>query len=330
MGAITLVDPFNRHLNYLRVSITDRCNLRCVYCVPPGGIAKLSHSEILRYEEILRVIRVGVGMGITKVRVTGGEPLVRQGVYDFLAELTRMAGLEDVSLTTNGVLLKANIERLRQAGVRRLNVSLDTLNREKYRRITGFDCFDAVWEGIQLALEAGFAPIKINAVALIGVNDDELLDLARLSLAYPFHVRFIEFMPIGKSRLNTDQLLLTAEIRRRLSALGPLAPVGQEVFDGPARRFRFAGAPGEIGFISALSHHFCNHCNRLRLTASGQLRPCLLADHHEDVKTALRRGCSDRELSEVFAAAVRRKPIDHCLAADRCLPVNGQMCSIGG
>jgi cyclic pyranopterin phosphate synthase len=330
LGATTLVDPYNRHLNYLRVSITDRCNLRCVYCVPPGGIAKLSHSEILRYEEILRVIRVGVGMGITKVRVTGGEPLVRQGVYDFLAELTRMAGLEDVSLTTNGVLLKANIERLRQAGVRRLNVSLDTLNREKYRRITGADQYDTVWEGIQLALEAGFAPIKINAVALIGVNDDELLDLARLSLAYPLHIRFIEFMPIGKSRLNTDQLLLTAEIKRRISRIGSLVPVSQGVLDGPARRYRFAGAPGEIGFISALSHHFCAHCNRLRLTASGQLRPCLLADHHEDMKTVLRRGCSDRELAEIFLAAVRRKPIDHCLAVDHPGRVSGQMCSIGG
>jgi cyclic pyranopterin phosphate synthase len=325
-----LVDPYNRHLSYLRVSITDRCNLRCIYCVPPDGIPKLPHLEILRYEEILRVIRVGVGMGITKVRVTGGEPLVRQGVYDFLSELNRLAGVQDVSLTTNGVLLAPNIERLRQAGVRRLNISLDTLSREKYRRITGADQFDTVWKGIKLALEAGFAPIKINAVALIGVNDDELLDLARLSLAYPFHIRFIEFMPIGKSRLNTDQLLLTAEIKRRIGALGLLEPVPQGVLDGPARRFRLAGAPGEIGFISALSHHFCRHCNRLRLTASGQLRPCLLADHHEDVKSALRRGCSDQELAAIFLAAVRHKPMDHCVAADHPERVNGQMCSIGG
>ena len=330
MRTMKLVDPYNRHLSYLRVSITDRCNLRCIYCVPPDKIPKLSHVDILRYEEILRVIRVGVGMGITKVRVTGGEPLARQGVYDFLAELNRMEGLEDVSLTTNGVLLKPNLERLWQAGVRRLNISLDTLNREKYHRITGFDQFDHTWEGIQLALEAGFAPIKINAVALIGVNDDELLDLARLSLSYPLHVRFIEFMPIGKSRLDTDQLLLTPEIKRRISELGPLLPVNQGALDGPARRYRLEGAPGEIGFISALSHHFCRHCNRLRLTASGQLRPCLLADHHEDMKAPLRRGCSDRELAEIFLAAVRHKPMDHCVGVDHPDRVNGQMCSIGG
>lgn len=325
-----LIDKYNRHLNYLRISITDRCNLQCMYCMPPGFVTRLPHNEILRYEEIIRIIKVGISLGISKIRITGGEPLVRKGVYDFLEQLADMDGLRDIALTTNGVSLKDNIEKIKAAGIKRINISLDTLSRNKYKEITGHDRFDQVWEGIELAHKNGFDPIKLNMVALSGVNDDELLDFARLSFSYPFHIRFIEYMPIGKSRMKYGPLLLVPEIKRRISTIGKLIPVKNSINDGPAERYRFEGAKGEIGFIGALSHHFCNRCNRLRLTASGQLRPCLLSDHHEDLKSLLRKGCSDEELAEIFLAAVRHKPSDHNLSISNPAKVLSQMSSIGG
>jgi cyclic pyranopterin phosphate synthase len=266
-------------LNYLRISITDRCNLKCIYCVPRDLIPRLSHDEILTYEEILKVVRVGVKLGISKIRVTGGEPLVRKGVYEFLAKLSRISGLTDLSLTTNAVALKDNLQRIKSAGIKRINVSLDTIKPEKFAKITGMDLFDQVWQGIEGALEMGFHPIKINVVALNGVNDEELIDMAQLSFDYPFHVRFIEYMPIGQSQMGNGPLLLAPEIKKRISVLGHLIPVRNSANDGPAQRYRFDGAAGEIGFIHAMSHHFCDRCNRLRLTARGQLRPCLLSDH---------------------------------------------------
>jgi len=325
-----LIDKYNRHLNYLRISITDRCNLQCMYCMPPGFISRVPHNEILRYEEIIRIIKVGISLGISKVRITGGEPLVRKGVYNFLKRLADMDGLRDIALTTNGVSLKDNIEKIKAAGIKRINISLDTLSRNKYKEITGHDRFDQVWEGIELAHKNGFDPIKLNMVALSGVNDDELADFARLSFSYPFHIRFIEYMPIGKSRMKYGPLLLVPEIKRRISTIGKLIPVKNSINDGPAERYRFEGAKGEIGFIGALSHHFCNRCNRLRLTASGQLRPCLLSDHHEDLKSLLRKGCSDEELAEIFLAAVRHKPSDHNLSISNPTEILSQMSSIGG
>ena len=325
-----LIDKYDRHLNYLRISITDRCNLKCMYCMPPGFIPRLSHNEILRYEEIIRIIKVGIFLGISKVRITGGEPLIRKGVYDFLEQLSRMDGLRDIALTTNGVSLKDNIEKVKTAGIKRINISIDTLSRKKYKQITGYDRFDQVWEGIELAHKNGFDPIKLNMVALSGVNDDELADFARLSLSYPFHIRFIEYMPIGKSRMNSSPLLLVPEIKKRISTVGKLIPVKNSINDGPAERYKFEGAKGEIGFIGALSHHFCNRCNRLRLTASGQLRPCLLSDHYEDLKSPIRNGCSDEELAEIFLAALQHKPSDHNLSISNQTEVSGQMSSIGG
>jgi cyclic pyranopterin phosphate synthase len=325
-----LIDPCNRHLNYLRISITDRCNLKCLYCVPRDLIPRLSHEEILRYEEILRVVRIGTKLGICKVRITGGEPLVRKGVYDFLAELSRIEGLRDLSLTTNGVFLKDNLAKIKAAGIKRLNVSLDTLDRSKFQKITGHDRFDQVWRGIESALAMGFNPIKINIVALNGINDDELRDMARLSFDYPFHIRFIEYMPIGDSQIGNSPLLLAPEIKQRISVLGKLVSVQNSKYDGPAQRYRLEGAKGEVGFIHALSQHFCDACNRLRLTASGMLRPCLLSDHQEDLKGPLRRGCSDEELAEVFFRAVRHKPSDHNLAVQNPSGVCGPMRAIGG
>lgn len=325
-----LIDGCNRHLNYLRISITDRCNLQCRYCVPRELIPKLSHTDILTYEEILRIVRIATRLGISKVRVTGGEPLVRKGVYRFLEQLAATKGLKDVSLTTNGILLVDNLEKIRAAGIKRLNISLDTLSPTKYRDITGFDGFDRVWQGIEKAHEMGLHPIKLNIVALRGINDEELVEMAQLSFRYPFHVRFIEYMPIGQSDFNPDSLLLAPEIKNRISALGKLIPVQIGAHDGPAQRYKLEHAKGEIGFIPALSQHFCNKCNRLRLTASGQLRPCLLSDHQENLKARLRKGCSDQELADIFFAAVKHKPSDHNLAAQDPMRIGGQMNAIGG
>ena len=209
-----LIDPYNRRLNYLRISITDRCNLRCQYCSPRHQIPKLSHEDILSYEEILRLVRIAVQLGISKVRITGGEPLVRKGVYEFIQALHQVDGICDVSLTTNGVLLKDHVDALIAAGLHRINISLDTLNPEKFKKITGVDAFDRVWEGIQKAYQGGLSPIKINTVALRHFNDNELEDIARLSFAYPFHFRFIEYMPIGMSEQGMADNLYTPEIKQ--------------------------------------------------------------------------------------------------------------------
>ena len=325
-----LVDRYSRNLNYLRISITDRCNLQCMYCVPREDIPRLRHAEILSYEEILRLVKIGVGLGISKVRITGGEPLVRKGVYDFLEKLTRIQGLSDVSLTTTGILLKDNILKIKAAGINRINISLDTLNPEKYKKITGHDKFHQVWSGINLALEAGFAPIKLNIVALKGINEDELVDFAGLSLSNPYHIRFIEQMPIGAPLAKKGHNLLTPEIKTRIRVLGELEPIGKEINDGPAERFKFKDAEGEIGFIRPISRHFCGMCNRLRLTANGQLRSCLLSDRQEDLRGPLRSGCSDSELAEVFWEAVKHKPPEHQLNGKQDVKVAGRMIAIGG
>ena len=325
-----LIDRCNRKLNYLRISITDRCNLKCIYCVPYDFIPKLPHKEILSYEEILHIVRISVRLGISKVRITGGEPLVRKGVYDFLEQLTKIQGLLDISLTTNGVLLKDNINKIKSAGIKRINISLDTLNRKKFRQIAGYDFFNQIWEGIELAQKMGFDPIKINVVPLKGVNYDELLDIAALSIAYPFHIRFIEYMPMGTNQMEIDRHLLFPEIKKQINQLGKLIPVEKGMNDGPAERFKFESARGEIGFIRPISRHFCNTCNRLRLTASGQLRPCLMSDVQVDLKTPLRKGCSDDELTEVFLKAVRLKPSEHNLSVDHPAGALAQMCAIGG
>ena len=330
MADLKLIDPYNRHLNYLRISITDRCNLKCIYCVPRDLVPRLSHNEIMTYEEILRLVRIGLRLGISKIRVTGGEPLVRKGVYDFLTDLSQLEGLADLSLTTNGVALKANLKKIKAAGIKRINISLDTLSQTKFEHITGLDLFDQVWQGIEMALEMGFQPIKLNIVALNGVNDDELANMARLSIDYPLHIRFIEYMPIGESQIGNGPLLLAPEIKKRISVLGNLIPVPNALSDGPAQRYHIEGAAGEIGFIHALSHHFCDRCNRLRLTARGQLRPCLLSDHHEDVRGIMRSGGTDEQLAEVFFKAVDHKPSDHNLASQNPSGVCSQMSSIGG
>jgi cyclic pyranopterin phosphate synthase len=325
-----LIDTYARHLKYLRISVTDRCNLRCQYCMPRDLIPKLTHADILTYEEILRVVKIGTQLGITKVRVTGGEPLIRKGIFTFLKELRSLNSLEDVSLTTNGVTLEKNLHRIKDAGIKRLNISLDTLDREKFKQITGRDSFDQVWQGLLAAHAMGFKPLKINVVALAGINEDELEKMAALTLEYPFHVRFIEHMPIGKNKFENSGKLLTPDIKRKVASLGELIPVQPGLTDGPAERFKIRDAIGEVGFISALSRHFCDNCNRLRLTAGGQLRPCLLSDRQVDLKRHLRSMASDDELAERFIEAVKLKQAHHGLTDRIPAKVTGQMSSIGG
>ncbi len=326
-----LVDREKRHLTYLRISITDRCNLRCLYCTPEGRIPKLPHKEILSLEEILRVVKVGIRLGIRKIRITGGEPMVRKGWLSLLERLGGIPQLEDISLTSNGILLAENAQRIFDAGIHRINISLDTLIPEKYAHITGYDQFERVWAGIRKAHEIGFDPIKINAVAMRGINDDEILDLARLSLENPFHIRFIEYMPIGNSRSTTEDQLLTPELQERIGTLGELIPLnGSGHNDGPAKRFRIAGAKGEVGFVSAVSHHFCDRCNRLRLTADGKLRACLLSDQYVPLKAALRSGASDDQLARCFREAVNQKAARHHLGENCAAAIRDQMQGIGG
>jgi GTP 3',8-cyclase len=330
LSDIKLIDSYDRRLNYLRISVTDRCNLNCCYCEPRKRILKLSHDEILSYEEILRLVRIGISLGITKVRVTGGEPLVRKGIYDFLTCLKALKEIKDISLTTNAVLLEKNLEKLEKAGIKRINISLDTLNRDKFKKITGHDNFETVWNAILKAHAMGFSPIKLNTVVLPGINDDELKDLAQLSFSFPFHIRFIEYMPIGTSTLIARPPILISDIITRLKSFGKLNHVKNDIWDGPAQRFKIEGAKGEIGLISAMSHHFCKQCNRLRLTAEGRLRTCLLSDQYEDLKGPLRSGCSDEKLAEIIMDGIRHKPFAHRLTTDSTVQVYDQMSSIGG
>lgn len=325
-----LEDQYDRRINYFRISITDRCNLQCMYCVPHDLIPKLPHQGILSYEEILRIIGIGVRLGVSKVRITGGEPLVRKGVYDFLSKVSAIDGLSDVSLTTNGVFLRENIERIRSAGIERINISIDTLKREKFEKITGRNAFDQVWEGIERAHRMGMNPIKLNVVALRGINDDEILDFARLSYAYPFHIRFIEYMTIGDTKVNVTDNIFAPEIRDRIRALGPLKKIEKAHSDGPAELYQLEGAEGKIGFITAISQHFCHQCNRIRLTASGRLRACLLSDHEEDLKGPMRMGASDDALSDIFRKTVRGKSQEHEMTADPSGRIDSPMSAIGG
>jgi len=295
------LDKLHRHINYLRLSVTDRCNLRCMYCMPEEGIPFLPHRDILTYEEMLRLVKISTRCGIRKVRLTGGEPLARKGFINFLERLSDIDALDEITLTTNAVLLKEYAADIMDCGICRINISLDSLKPERFFHITGRDQFDRVWEGIQEAERMGFNPIKINVVAIKGVNDDEILDFARLTREKPYHVRFIELMPVGKENMwSVDKFISTEEIFERIQTLGALKPVLSSPLDGPADRFVLEGGKGEIGFIGALSQHFCDSCNRLRLTAEGQLRSCLFSersclfsDQEIDMKTPLREGRED-------------------------------------
>ncbi len=303
-----LKDSFGRRITYLRVSVTDRCNLRCLYCSSKDRFSWLPPEEILTYEELLRVVKIGLKLGIRKIRLTGGEPLLRRGFVKFVAELSRFEGLEDLALTTNGVLLAEMASALKKAGLRRVNISLDTLRPERFKRLCGRPYLEKVLQGIDTALKVGLHPVKINTVVMRGQNDDELEELARLTLEYPLEVRFIEFMPVGEGAAwEKDAFLPAEEIKKRLLTLGKLNP-SPSFGAGPAKTYAFVGAKGKIGFITAMSEHFCDRCNRLRLTPEGKLRPCLFSDEELDLKPLLRSGADDAALSRAFLKALHFKP----------------------
>ena len=322
-----LTDSFHRTIDYLRISVTDRCNLRCSYCVPPTPFAHMNHTDILSYEELIRLVRVGISLGIRKVRLTGGEPFARKGLLGFIRELSALEGLEDLAVTTNGTLIPDQIHALKEAGLTRINISLDSLKPEVFKKVTGKDLFREVERTIDTALDAGLAPVKINTVLLDGVNGDELEDFARLTFQRNIHVRFIEYMPIGQGKGPEHSDLLAPAILKRLEALGPLTPIARSPHDGPSRRFKIKGTKGEIGLISPMTNHFCATCNRLRLTADGHLRPCLLSDAKVDLMAALRTGADDKTLADLFLRAVAIKGERHNLNEHA---VNDMMSAIGG
>lgn len=291
----------------------------------------MPHEEILTYEEILHLVKLSVQSGIRKVRLTGGEPLVRKGFLEFLQRLCNIKELNEITLTTNGVLLKEFAADIKECGICRINVSLDSLKAKRFSRITGRDSFERVWQGIQEADRLGFSPIKINMVALKGINDDEILDFARLTLEKPYHVRFIEFMPVGEQNCwSWEKFISTDEIRGRIETMGTLRPIKADRFGGPAERFVLDGSKGEIGFIGALSNHFCTLCNRLRLTAEGHLRSCLFSEQEIDIKTPLRNGNNDGHLLELIRLAMESKPKDHGPLGQGPRKCIRQMSTIGG
>ena len=331
-----LSDSFQRPINYLRISVTDRCNLRCIYCMPAEGLPLVSHSEILSYEEILTIVQVAVELGINKVRLTGGEPLVRSNLPHLVRMLAQIEGIDDLSLTTNGILLQHYAPELKEAGIERVNVSLDTLRSDRFQSITRHAKLEDVLSGIQAARAVGLLPVKINMVVMRGINEDEVLDFARLTIEEEWHVRFIEIMPFGQECGSPTQgevavagFVPVQEIWDRMASLGPLEPCLPSVGNGPAKYYRLPTAKGTIGFISPVSEHFCFGCNRLRLTADGRLRPCLLADDEIDLKKPLREGASLEQLKQLIREAVAAKPERHHLA-DGAGPQERRMAQIGG
>jgi len=323
-------DQYGRELTDLRISLTDRCNLRCVYCMPAEGIDFRPPEELLRDDELLLLVRIAAECGVTKVRLTGGEPTVRPAIVDLVAAISAVPGIREVSMTTNGLLLEYLAADLARAGLRRVNVSLDTLDAEKFRRITRGGRVARVLAGIERAEGAGLRPIKLNAVVVRGFNEEEVVALARLTLDRPWEVRFIEVMPFGTVADVADAGIVTSEesMGRIEAALGPLEPLDLSGED-PARTYRLRDAAGTLGLISPVSQPFCSKCGRLRLTADGRLRLCLLRDDEVDLLTPLRAGTSYGEMKEIFAAGAYKRPFGHALA-ERLFPEKRVMIQIGG
>ena len=326
-----LSDSFQRPINYLRISVTDRCNLRCIYCMPCDGVSLMSHEDVLSYEEIYTIVLAATELGINKVRLTGGEPLVRAGLPDLIQVLVQIEAVNDISLTTNGLLLSRYAAELKQAGLQRVNVSLDTLKQDKFEFITHRNNnLGDVLEGIETARSVGLNPVKINTVVMAGINDDELLDFATKTIDDGWHVRFIELMlPVGVST-TASQLVSVSDIRERLRPLGELEPCLPSAGNGPAKYFRFPHAKGTLGFITPVSEHFCFHCNRLRLTADGKLRSCLLAEDEIDLRQSLCSGLSSNGLiKHLIEEAVTRKPLHHRLD-EGYIPKDRPFSQVGG
>lgn len=326
-----VTDGFNRPITYLRVSVTDKCNLRCVYCMPEGGLAWLRREEILTYEEIATLVRAAASCGVRAVRLTGGEPLLRRELPRLVSLLAEIEGIEDISLSTNGLLLEAQAAALARAGLRRVNVSLDTLLPERFERIARRPGLDAVLRGIDEAIAVGLDPIKLNCVVMRAENDDEVAAFAELTRARPIFVRFIEVMPVHENLgLQASAYVGSDEILERIGATAGLRPVAGPHGNGPARYFAFDGGRGAVGVISPLSHDYCERCNRVRLSADGHLRLCLFGDHALDLRSLLRRGASHDELAARFRAAMLVKPERHHLQLGEAAARMRAFSEIGG
>jgi cyclic pyranopterin phosphate synthase len=324
------LDSFGRRIDYLRVSLTDRCNMRCVYCMPEIGMKYLPRPELLTTTELLLVIRAAARSGFRKIRLTGGEPTLRPDLVELVTAIKRTPGIEQIAMTTNALRLGKLAEPLKQAGLDRVNISIDTLDPEKFRRMTRGGRFDQVWEGIQAADRAGLRPIKLNAVVVRGMNDDEVLQLAALTLEHSWEMRFIEVMPLtGVAGLAEEGVISTNELITRIEThFGELQPYGQDPAD-PARRYRIRGARGKLGFISAVTDPFCATCNRMRLTSDGRLHLCLLRDDEVDLRARIRSGASEAEIEQIIRHAVAIKPWGHGLP-DGVLPTLRGMSELGG
>ena len=325
-----LIDSQSRVINYLRVSVTDRCNLRCLYCMNRDGVNMKERSEILSFEEIERIIRVGAEIGISKIRLTGGEPLIRKGIIEFTDRISKIPGISDLSMTTNGILLKEYAGDLKKAGLARINVSLDTLDRNKYKEITENGEINKVWEGIFEAERVGLCPIKINLVVVRGVNDNELVEFANLTKKHPFDIRFIEYMPIGStSYWSNEKFVSSMETLERISQTEKTEPMETEN-QSTAKYYKLRDSIGRIGLISPISSHFCRSCNKLRLTSDGRLRTCLFSDEEIDLKAILRSNHDKENINNILKEAVLKKPKAHNLKEGKNYSFKRTMSEIGG
>ena len=332
MPSPQLIDSYGRVHTNLRISVTDRCNVRCFYCMPEEGVTFVPRGEILSFEEIERIARIAVGLGIDKIRVTGGEPLVRRDLPLLIARLNAIAGLGDLALTTNGVQLAELAEPLYEAGLRRINVHLDTLDRARFKQITRRDDLDKVLAGIAAVQRLGFGPIKLNAVAVKNLIEPDIVPLARFARENGFEARFIEFMPLDAQQLwDRTKVLLADDIIRILSReIAPLMPAASGDLRAPALQYRFADGIGSVGFIASVSRPFCKSCNRLRLTADGKLRHCLFAIEEDDVRGLLRSGAGDEEIASLIRSCVAGKWEGHEINTSRFVAPPRPMYAIGG
>lgn len=316
-------DSFGREISYMRISVTDRCNLRCKYCMSEEGVENLGHSRILSFENIRRIVKAAAELGISKYRITGGEPLARKGIVSLIESLSKIEGVEDLAMTTNGTMLAEQAEALKNAGLHRVNISVDSLIYDKYEEITRGGDLDAAFEGVNAALKVGLTPLKLNVVLMEGFNDDEILNFVQLSVNHPIDIRFIELMPIGHAADCGYRYLSSEEVKKKLPSLIPL---GQQ--DGVAELYKYPEAMGKIGFISPMSNQFCKDCNKIRLTADGKLKPCLHTHDEIDLNEILKTG-DDELLKETIRNAVLEKGDKHHLN-EGASPVERCMNQIGG
>ncbi len=325
-----LIDSFDRTIRNLRISITDRCNLRCLYCMPAHP-HWMERKEILTFEELTRLARVAVSLGVEKIRLTGGEPTVRRDLPDFVRKLSPLEGLKDLSLTTNGILLDTLAQPLWDSGLRRINISLDTLKEDRFEEMTRREAFRRTWKGLEASDRAGFSPIKVNVVVIKGHNEDEVVYFARLAREKLWQVRFIEFMPLdAEGHWNREKVVPAREIIDRISAVFPVEEVPDVPASEPARRYRFLDGRGEFGVIASVTEPFCGSCDRIRITADGKLRTCLFSHREADLKTPLREGVEDAHLAEIIKGAVGKKEAGHGMDDPAFLKPDRAMYLIGG